>query len=124
MNKDNKPRLRYFALAIGLSATVVLLSGQARAASPYTASWTSVDTHTPAPEWFKDAKFGIYFHFGVYSVPAYGSEWYPRNMYDKSGNTGHVYSHHTSTFGDPFSNWPYNNFIDGANAKNGTFTQF
>jgi alpha-L-fucosidase len=33
------------------------------------------------PEWFKDAKFGIYFHWGVYSVPAYDNEWYPRWMY-------------------------------------------
>ena len=33
------------------------------------------------PEWLKDAKFGIYFHWGVYSVPAYNSEWYSRSMY-------------------------------------------
>jgi alpha-L-fucosidase len=80
-------------------------------ATNYQPTWASVDRHPPAPEWFQDAKFGIYFHFGVFSVPAYGSEWYPRNMY----NTGEgAYNHHVATYGNPFSNWPYNNFINGA----------
>jgi alpha-L-fucosidase len=39
------------------------------------------------PQWYKDAKFGIFIHWGVYSVPAYGSEWYPRNMYQRSDST-------------------------------------
>jgi alpha-L-fucosidase len=34
------------------------------------------------PQWYKDAKFGIFIHWGVYSVPAAENEWYPRNMYD------------------------------------------
>jgi len=33
------------------------------------------------PEWYKDAKFGIFIHWGVYSVPSAENEWYPRNMY-------------------------------------------
>jgi alpha-L-fucosidase len=33
------------------------------------------------PNWFRDAKFGIYFHWGVYSVPAYKTEWYSHYMY-------------------------------------------
>ncbi|HEX3047166.1 MAG TPA: alpha-L-fucosidase, partial [Bacillota bacterium] len=51
-----------------------------RAATTYQPTWASVDTHNPAPEWFQDAKFGIYYHWGVFSVPAYGNEWYPRNL--------------------------------------------
>ena len=43
--------------------------------SSYTPSWSSVDQHPPAPEWFQDAKFGIYYHWGVFSVPAFGNEW-------------------------------------------------
>ncbi len=39
------------------------------------------------PQWYKDAKFGIFIHWGVYSVPAYGSEWYPRNMYQRTDST-------------------------------------
>lgn len=91
------------------------------AATTYQANWASVNKHTCAPEWFMDAKFGIYFHWGVYSVAAYGDEWYPRNMYNKSGS---VYTHHMSTYGDPFGDWQYHNFINGKNDKKGVFTQF
>jgi alpha-L-fucosidase len=48
--------------------------------SSYTPSWASVDQHPPAPQWFQDAKFGIYYHWGVFSVPAFGNEWYPRKI--------------------------------------------
>ena len=47
----------------------------------YQSDWESLSKYQ-TPEWFKDAKFGIFIHWGVYSVPAFGSEWYPRNMYD------------------------------------------
>jgi len=76
-----------------------------------------------APEWFQDAKFGIYFHWGVFSVPAFGNEWYPRNMYNKAGNSWE-YQHHLATFGDPFGDWQYHNFILGKNDKAGVFRQF
>ncbi len=33
------------------------------------------------PEWFRDAKFGLFFHWGPYSVAEHGSEWYSRNIY-------------------------------------------
>lgn len=49
---------------------------------PYEATWQSVAEHYRTPEWFKDAKFGIFIHWGVYSVPAAGSEWYPKHMYN------------------------------------------
>jgi alpha-L-fucosidase len=88
--------------------------------SSYTASWASVDQHPPAPEWFEDAKFGIYYHWGVFSVPAFGSEWYPRNMY-VGGSAEN--QHHIDTYGDP-SVWPYHNFINGARDKAGNFVQF
>ena len=45
------------------------------------AGWESLARQNPAPEWFRDAKFGIYFHWGPYSVPAFGNEHYPRTMY-------------------------------------------
>jgi len=88
--------------------------------SSYTAAWSSVDQHPPAPEWFQDAKFGIYFHWGVFSVPAFGNEWYPRNMWI-SGSAEN--QHHIATYGDP-SVWPTSNFITGATNKAGQFTQF
>ncbi|MFD1046086.1 alpha-L-fucosidase, partial [Kibdelosporangium lantanae] len=88
--------------------------------SSYTPSWSSVDQHPPAPAWFQDAKFGIYYHWGVFSVPAYGNEWYPRNMYIDGSNEN---NHHKQVYGDP-SAWPYQNFINGARDKAGNFVQF
>jgi alpha-L-fucosidase len=73
----------------------------------YDPDWPSLYEHVEAPEWFRDAKFGIYFHWGVYSVPAFGSEWYPRNMFRKDSK---VYEHHLSTYGDP-AEFGYHDFI-------------
>lgn len=42
----------------------------------YKDNWQSLMNHK-VPDWYRDAKFGIFIHWGVYSVPAYG-EWYPR----------------------------------------------
>ncbi|MCP4643058.1 MAG: hypothetical protein GY851_21610 [bacterium] len=66
--------------------------------APYQPDWSSLRTHEAAPEWFRDAKYGIYMHWGVYSVPAFGSEWYPRNMHLKGRGEC---SHHAETYGDP-----------------------
>ncbi|MFZ0743436.1 MAG: alpha-L-fucosidase [Terracidiphilus sp.] len=47
---------------------------------PYRADWATLIKYQQ-PQWYKDAKFGIFIHWGVYSVPAAESEWYPREMY-------------------------------------------
>ncbi len=75
-------------------------------------TWESLATIEREPEWFKDAKFGIYFHWGLYSVPAFSNEWYPRWMY-VPGRTdwgGDIYEHHKKTFG-PVSQFNYHDFI-------------
>ncbi|MFF4628124.1 alpha-L-fucosidase [Streptomyces griseorubiginosus] len=117
-------RRQFLASATGVAAAAaagnVLTAGTARAATTYTPTWASVDQHTASPEWFKDAKFGIYYHWGVFSVPAYDSEWYPRNMYISGSKAN---THHIATYGDP-SAWPYHNFINGANDLNGNFNKF
>ncbi|MCX4428506.1 alpha-L-fucosidase [Streptomyces mirabilis] len=96
-------------------------AGVAEAApSTYTPDWNSVDQHPPAPEWFQDAKFGIYFHWGVFSVPAYDNEWYPRGMYQSGSNAN---QHHIATYGQP-SAWPYHNFINGAKDLAGNTVKF
>src|SRR5690242_19421956 len=56
--------------------------------------WESLQ-HFEVPDWYKDAKFGIFIHWGVYSVPAFGSEWYPRIMYVQGSPEFH---HHTATY--------------------------
>lgn len=81
-------------------------SGKCR--GPYKQSWESLREY-PVPQWFKDAKFGIYTHWGVYSVPAYDNEWYPRHMYEKKGPES-VYEFHKEHFGPP-SEFGYKDFI-------------
>src|SRR5450432_268335 len=69
-------------------------------------TWESLE-HYKIPDWFRDAKFGIFIHWGVYSVPAYESEWYPRNMYLKDTKE---FKHHIETYG-PQSKFGYKDFI-------------
>jgi len=90
------------------------------ASAKFEPTFASLEKVNPVPEWFKDAKFGIYFHWGVFSVPAFANEWYPRNMYVKGSAEN---KHQIETYGD-ISEWPYNNFITGAKDKLGNFVQF
>lgn len=62
---------------------------------PLSASWDALST-TP-PDWYVDGKFGIFLHWGPYAVPAFGSEWYPRNMYLQGTPE---FAHHRETYGD------------------------
>lgn len=65
------------------------------------------------PEWFRDAKFGIFIHYGVYSVPAYGDEWYGHHMYipDSISYGGdNIYNHHLETYGSALE-FGYKDFI-------------
>ena len=65
----------------------------------------SLRTHK-CPEWFQNAKFGIYLHWGVYSVAERG-EWYARQMYIEGDP---VYQHHVKTYGHP-SKFGYKDLI-------------
>lgn len=49
----------------------------------FKADWFSL-AHHKVPEWYMHDKLGVFIHWGVYSVPAFGNEWYSRGMYDKS----------------------------------------
>jgi alpha-L-fucosidase len=73
---------------------------------PYRADWDSLSNYQ-APDWYKDAKFGIFLHWGIYSVPAFGNEWYPRMMYVKGSSE---YKHHIATYG-PQDKFGYKDFI-------------
>ena len=81
---------------------------------PYQANWESLNKFNQAPEWFLDAKFGIYFHWGVYSVPPFGSEWDPRNMHIKNMRE---YKHHLEKYGNP-TQFGYHDFVSMFKAKN------
>jgi alpha-L-fucosidase len=75
-------------------------------------NWESLANIEREPEWFKDAKFGIYFHWGIYSVPAFDNEWYPRWMYvpGRKDWGGEAFEHHQKTYG-PLSEFNYHDFI-------------
>lgn len=47
----------------------------ARRGPHYDPTWESLDSR-PLPAWFDQAKFGIFIHWGVFSVPSFGSEWF------------------------------------------------
>jgi len=74
----------------------------------YQPCWDSLRKHR-TPQWFKEAKFGIYTHWGVYSVPACGPNgtWYPYNMY-REGTP--QYDYHVKTYGGP-EKFGYKDFI-------------
>lgn len=74
---------------------------------PVEMTWESVAEHFSEPAWFRDGKFGIMMHWGIYSVPEYGSEWYVRYMY---GTTHSLAQWHTDRFGPP-SKFGYKDFI-------------
>ena len=73
---------------------------------PYKDAWESL-TDFPMPSWFEKAKFGIFIHWGLYSVPAYNNEWYSRNMYIQGTPE---YEHHIKTYG-PHRDFGYKDFI-------------
>ena len=70
-------------------------------------TWESLSANFTMPEWYKNAKFGLFSHWGVYSVPAFGSEWYARNMYEKDSRE---YKHHIETYG-AHKDFGYKDFI-------------
>ena len=88
--------ISFFALLL------ISTNGQER----YQANWESLKKYK-TPDWFRDVKFGIFIHWGVYSVPAFGSEWYPRNMYQRGSDE---YKHHIATYG-PHNKFGYKDFI-------------
>lgn len=73
---------------------------------PYKDTWASLSSWQ-TPKWYQKAKFGIFIHWGVYSVPAFDSEWYPRNMYIEGSK---VYEHHIKTYG-AHKDFGYKDFI-------------
>lgn len=93
----------------------------------FEANWESLNNYK-IPEWFADAKFGIFIHWGPYCVPEFGSEWYPRLMYadsavysaqgklEKEGPSW-IYDHHIKNWGHP-GEFGYKDFIPMFTAEN------
>ena len=72
----------------------------------YEPNWESLKAYT-VPNWYIDGKFGIFIHWGPYCVPAFGNEWYARQMYQQDSNE---FKHHVETYG-PQNEFGYKDFI-------------
>ncbi|KAK7182528.1 hypothetical protein DPSP01_014111 [Paraphaeosphaeria sporulosa] len=103
-----------------LSAILLSGLGSAQVSGPFEPTWSSTDKHNASPEWFRDAKFGVYWHWGAFTTPQYNSEWYGRYVYEPTGDTR---AEHTRRYGPP-EVWGYDHFITGANDLKGNFVQF
>ncbi len=73
--------------------------------------WKSLANHK-VPDWYKEAKFGIFIHWGAYAVPEFGNEWYPRFMYqpEMERRKENYYTHHLENYGNP-KDFGYKEFI-------------
>lgn len=93
---------------MALTMTTSSASAQEAPTAPekYTTDWESLKEYG-VPEWWKDSKFGIYFHWGPYSVPAYKTEWYSHWMY-LEGNA--MNKHHIEKYGT-LDKFGYKDFI-------------
>ncbi|MHA4807242.1 alpha-L-fucosidase [Flavitalea flava] len=84
-----------------LFALLIFCAGTPLFAQTWQPNWESLDKR-PVPQWFKDAKFGIFIHWGVYSVPGYSkkgeyAEWYQHGLNEK--DTARI-NYHKKKFGD------------------------
>ena len=115
------------ALVLALFSFIYIKKIPTEQKGPFEANWESLKKYE-TPEWFCDAKLGIFIHWGPYSVPAFGSEWYPRFMYQDSviwNGKGEVeqvgpswvYNYHVKTFGHP-GEFGYKDFIPMFKAEN------
>ncbi len=92
-------------------AAMVAHMNEGATEGPYRPNWVSLRTHEAQPEWFLDGKVGIYFHWGVYAVPAHGNEWYMRKMHIRDDNPRQsYYQHHRDTYGEP-NEFGYHDFV-------------
>jgi len=84
--------------ATGLAATDELTAQSLPIASgPFQPDWQSLASQYQAPEWFRDAKFGIWAHWGCQCEPEAG-DWYARNMYMQGSRD---YKFHLEHYGHP-----------------------
>jgi alpha-L-fucosidase len=105
---------KVLAVIIFISTTTGTMIAQ-KPVEKYEADWKSL-AQWESPEWFEDAVFGIYWHWGPYSVAGFGyCCWYGNSMYNPEKGPdyqkGDCYKHHVETWGDPFTEFGYKDFI-------------
>lgn len=80
----------------GAAGFLETLAGEKMAKGPFLPTWDSLRQYQ-VPDWFRDAKFGIWAHWGPQCQPEHG-DWYAREMY-MEGN--HHYNFHVKKYGHP-----------------------
>ena len=82
---------------------------KAAGAGPYQPAWESLKRYQ-TPQWLRDGKFGIYTHWGIYSVPAFGGNatWYSHAVYMDPNSEARKY--HEKTYG-PLDQFGYKDYI-------------
>ena len=90
------------ALISALFFVLVLLVPLYAQEFSYEPDWESIRSHYKVPDWFRDAKFGIFLHWGPYTVPAYSGTKYPKYMYYENWERRGMspFKHHRETYGD------------------------
>lgn len=114
--KTNRPLLILACTFAMLTSSITLYADEetqptAPAKPTFEPNAQSLKQYT-VPQWYNDAKLGIYFHWAPFSVPAYQTEWYPKWMYNSKPNKkwGDLKRHHETTWG-PLNTFGYKDFI-------------
>jgi alpha-L-fucosidase len=85
MGVTNTGRYDYGGMGPAATPSIVAAAEHAIAkpipAGPFAPTWESLEKNYRTPSWFEDAKFGIFMHWGVFSVAAHHNEWYEKHMY-------------------------------------------
>ncbi|MET0242278.1 MAG: alpha-L-fucosidase [Flavitalea sp.] len=124
MQKHFHPIFSRFIIPLIVSVQLMVTS-DLNAQKKYEANWESIDSR-PIPTWFEDSKFGIFIHWGLYSVPSWAptgpkiptyskyAEWYGWRMHDKDEVGKLFMKYHTDTYGKDFK---YNDFVKDFKAE-------
>ncbi|MCP4611046.1 MAG: alpha-L-fucosidase [Planctomycetes bacterium] len=121
ISRSNK-RMLYLILFLHCLAIFVpsVHAGDIKAKKKYDYNWASLKSH-PIPQWFDDAKFGIFIHWGAYSVMGYRrngrgyAEHTPKELYR---NPDHYYEYLKETFGAHPPEFGYKDIIPMFKAEN------
>jgi len=110
-DRGGVPETKLFDYGVmGPPATPAIVAAASKAVTlpiadqPVAPTWASLKQNYRVPSWFKDVKFALWMHWGLYAVPAYQNEWYEKHMYEEAA------AWHASHFG-PHTRFGYKDFI-------------
>lgn len=93
---ENKLRNLTFAMTVAICCPAAIAQREPAEQGKFSPTWESLSQYE-APEWFRNAKFGIWAHWGPQCQPESG-DWYGRGMYEEGGR---AYKAHLEKYGHP-----------------------